>query len=98
MNSALRCFAVAIKVDIPLKIAVFWNAVRCSLVETGRRFRRLHGAASDETVVFILAVVRTEISLTFPLSVLRHCAVKAYSGHGCRAPWIIDISTVLGTY
>jgi hypothetical protein len=71
------------------------RVLECCLVETGRRFRRLHGAASDETVVFILAVVRTEIPLTFPLSVLRHCVVKAYSGHGCRAPWIIDIGTVI---
>jgi hypothetical protein len=49
---------------VTLKMTVFWDVAKCSLVEIDRRFRGAYylshqGATSQKTVVLLLATVRT---------------------------------------
>jgi hypothetical protein len=46
-----------------MKMTLFWDVAKCSLVEIDRRFRDAYcllyqGATSQRTVIFILAAVR----------------------------------------
>jgi hypothetical protein len=36
-----------------MKLTAFWDVASCSLVEVNRRFRGLHGAISQEAVIFM---------------------------------------------
>jgi hypothetical protein len=68
LMSKYFCWHPALKHPLYMDMAVFWPVAPCSLVEVNRRSRgdhrpddrgSKHGATTQKTVAFILAVVKT---------------------------------------